>query len=527
MEGQYHIGLDIQHDAVGLPQNLGKNGAARRDTQGAAQHRSAAGIDQVLVHNLPVGIAQCFQGADLGTFLVDHPGHGGNADQRGDQNEKHRKYPGDARHNIGGAVQIVIANVAVPVQNGQIRRIHGVNLIPGIQQLFLGILQLLFRIRQLFFGVLLCLLVVLPAVLQFFLSFLPFSPANRNFLFRVFKFGFTGPHFLLALIDLRCRIGKLLLCCRLLAFQLRVCRLNRSVRVRDSNHLHGGFIVASSGFQLPGKPIEPGLGLGNLLLDRGFLFLRFGCIISLLQVCQFRARLLHLSGNCLIIPDECLGRAELLRRDICRKLGGLCVQLLFCRRELRFGLCLFLGKLLARDFNLSAGFLDLLSSVFDLFFAVNQLFAVFLQLLFSVFQLLFRIRQLLLRVRLSVFILLYAIQVFLIAIVVFLLGFLLNVQKTLLTQLFRLRLQPVRFRIQKVVIFIGVDSVASIQTQMDLRVIIVVQRRLRHEEIILQRTAANRGCAPVHIHVQGRRHIAHNGKGLLHHLFQGVGVVAV
>ena len=299
------------------------------------------------------------------------------------------------------------------------------------------------------------------------------------------------------------------------------------MRVRDSNHLHGGFIVASSGFQLPGKPIEPGLGLGNLLLDRGFLFLRFGCIISLLQVCQFRARLLHLPGNCLIIPDECLGRAELLRRDICRKLGGLCVQLLFCRRELRFGLRLFLGKLLARDFNLSAGFLDLLSSVFDLFFAVNQLFAVFLQLLFSVFQLLFRIRQLLLRVRLSVFILLYAIQVFLIAIVVFLLGFLLNVQKTLLTQLFRLRLQPVRFRIQKVVIFIGVDSVASIQPQMDLRVIIVVQRRLRHEEIILQRTAANRGCAPVHIHVQGRRHIAHNGKGLLHHLFQGVGVVAV
>ena len=137
----------------------------------------------------------------MGSFLIDHPGHGGNTHQRRDQNEKHRKYPGDTRDNIGRAVQIVITNVAVPVQNGQIRRIHGVNFIPGIQQLFLGVLQLLFRVSQFFFGILLCLLVVLPAFLQFIPALCPFAPAHRDFLFRVVQLGFIFPHFQLALIN--------------------------------------------------------------------------------------------------------------------------------------------------------------------------------------------------------------------------------------------------------------------------------------------------------------------------------------
>ena len=140
VEGQNHIGLDVQHDAVGLPENLGENGAASRNAQSTAQHCAAAGINQIFVHDLPVCIAQRFQGADLGSFFVDHPGHGGDADQRRNQDEEHREHPGNASHDIRGAVQIVVAHVAVSIQNHEIRLVHGINLIPGVQQLLLRVL---------------------------------------------------------------------------------------------------------------------------------------------------------------------------------------------------------------------------------------------------------------------------------------------------------------------------------------------------------------------------------------------------
>ena len=212
----------------------------------------------------------------MGTFLVDHPGHGGDAHQGRNQNEEHRKYPGDTRHNIRGAVQIVIAHVAVPVQNDQIRRIHRVNFIPGIQQLFLRVLQFRFGVCQFLFGILFRLLVFLPAILQFLFSLFPLAPANVNFLFRVVQLGLIGPHFLLALVDLRLCVRKLLLGGGLLAFQRGIAGLDCRHGIRNLKDLLGLRIGTAARTQLRVQSLVLQPQHVDLFLDaRLFLFRRF------------------------------------------------------------------------------------------------------------------------------------------------------------------------------------------------------------------------------------------------------------
>ena len=177
---QNHIRLYIQHDAIRAPDDPWKHGAARKNSQTAAQNRAAAGIEQVFAHDLPVGIAQRLQRADLRALFIDHPGHGGDADQRRDEQEEHRKHPGNSRNNIGVAVQVAVTHIAVPVQDDDLRLVHGIDFIPGILQLLSGILQLCLRLRQLPGRIQLGLFVVLPALGDLIPALAPFSPIHHE-----------------------------------------------------------------------------------------------------------------------------------------------------------------------------------------------------------------------------------------------------------------------------------------------------------------------------------------------------------
>ena len=155
IKAQQNIGGDHQDDFIRLPQHNGKHNAAQDDAHGAAQNSAAAGIQQVFGNNGPIAVAQGLQGADLGTLLLHHTGHGGDAHQRRHQQEEGREHPGHTGHNIGVTVQGAIAHIGVPVQHIHLRVGNVLDFVPGILELLLCLCQLRFGVREFLLGLLL------------------------------------------------------------------------------------------------------------------------------------------------------------------------------------------------------------------------------------------------------------------------------------------------------------------------------------------------------------------------------------
>ena len=343
-DGEHHIGLNVQHDTVGFPDDHGDDSIARADAQSAAKHRAAAGINQIFTHDLRVGIAQGFQGADLGALLVDHPGHGGDAHQGSDQQEEHGNDPGNACHDIRAAVQIVITYVAGSVQNDQVRFVQGIDLLPGIRQFFFRILQLRFCIRKLLGYLDLGFLVILPALSKFFLAFVQEAPADLQLVVSIVQINLTGIKLLPAGSDLGLGFSKLLFLC-----------FDGSIALIQSIHgIQGGLalgldLVPGSycllvwcqrgviGFDLGRKPVDLRLNgsfCGFVLRDRKLCLF---CGNLGLQFCIGSVQLLHWNGGGRLVHGALgLGNGSVclvISRFHCGVIG---IQLRFGSGQLRF-----------------------------------------------------------------------------------------------------------------------------------------------------------------------------------------------
>ena len=81
----------VVHDAVGIVNDGGEQLEAHGEPQPAAQYRRAQRVDKIFLLDLPVGIAQRFQRADLSALLLHHTGHGGQAHQCRHRQEEDRE----------------------------------------------------------------------------------------------------------------------------------------------------------------------------------------------------------------------------------------------------------------------------------------------------------------------------------------------------------------------------------------------------------------------------------------------------
>ena len=206
VDGENHMGLDVQHDFINRPQQNGEKGAADHQSQSAAQHSTAAGIDHVFADDGSIAVAQCLQGSDLGALLFNHPGHGGDTHQRGHQQEEHREYPGDTGHNIRAAVQRIVAYVGVSVHDEGLGALQIIDLLTGIRQLNFGIRQLLLGIGDLLLPFCLAVFVFHPTVVNLLLGvvqlfvvvidlgdlFLDFLLTGENLFFGGFQLSLIG-----------------------------------------------------------------------------------------------------------------------------------------------------------------------------------------------------------------------------------------------------------------------------------------------------------------------------------------------
>ena len=86
--GCRHAGVKVQRKGghaedhlVSIPDDEREHHKTDDHAHDAAQHAGAEGIEQILACDLCVGVAQCFQGAQLQTVLVHHAGHGSSGHQ--------------------------------------------------------------------------------------------------------------------------------------------------------------------------------------------------------------------------------------------------------------------------------------------------------------------------------------------------------------------------------------------------------------------------------------------------------------
>ena len=114
--------------------------------------RGGARVEEIFAHDGGAGVAERLQDAKLPALLLHHAGHGGDADERGDQEEEEREDLCHVLDDHGIAVQAGIAHVG-PAAEGEDRGLFQLaQLFPAIIQLRAGILQLPLCVCEFFIG---------------------------------------------------------------------------------------------------------------------------------------------------------------------------------------------------------------------------------------------------------------------------------------------------------------------------------------------------------------------------------------
>ena len=200
---------NIKHDLIGLPEDRGEHDTANHNAQTASNNGAGACVDQILADDCPVAVAQSFQRTDLGPLFVDHPGHGGDADQGCNQQEECREHPGNTLDNIGCAVQRTVADVGVAVQKEHIHILHLRNLQKSVIKLCFAPCQLSFRIGKFLFCLRFALFIFDPALGKLDFTLFQLFPAFLQLFFSLGYLGTAGGQLLLTVDDLLLRIRHL------------------------------------------------------------------------------------------------------------------------------------------------------------------------------------------------------------------------------------------------------------------------------------------------------------------------------
>ena len=199
------------HDAVSHPDHPGEQPGAN-SAAGRGSHRgSRSGIKQIFPHNGLIAIAQRLHHADLCSLLLHHTVHGGHADQSRYQEEEHRKYIGNSRHNIGITLIAGVPDISIPCKHIVVRLLDIGKLNPGIVNLCLCVRHLLLKFGP---GI----LIFLPCIRKLDPAFLQLSLSLGKLLLGILQIP-SGPGQLLpsvgkpgpALFQLLLCLGKLLL----------------------------------------------------------------------------------------------------------------------------------------------------------------------------------------------------------------------------------------------------------------------------------------------------------------------------
>ena len=496
VDGQQEIRLDIEHDFVCFPDNHGDHGTAQKQAKTAAEHGAAAGIDQIFAHDFSIGVTQGFQRSDLGTFFINHAGHGGDAHQGSHQQEKHRQNPGNTGHNVGTAVQIAVTNVAGSAEHNQIRAVHAVNFLTGIFQLQFGILQFCFCIGNFLFCFQFSFLVVSPAFRDFIPGLAPQAPVDPELVFGIVQTGGLLLEDFSVGADLlesaqkcsfrRLQLGQSAGSCGVIGVQRgqhvqlgRSCSMNCPGGLKLCLESGNQFRIRFCGRLCVGKLILNGCdgtgGCGNTLT---------GGIIGSLDFTAGHAGCAFHSGNTgLGFRDTGPDSSQI----------GLCLRL--------------------TGFQLGNGGINLLFSVFDLIAGVYQLLAVGFQFRFRVRQFLVGICKFFLGFGLFFFKFRQTIQIFLISVCIFRFRLFLDIQKPLQGEFLGICFQGIQCIFQIGMIGVGENVVFLFQGQMNFGIVICIKGTGGNIVEVLQRAAANGSGSPVHVQIEGTGNSSHHGKG--------------
>ena len=651
---------DVEHAAVGIPDNLGDKCTARQHTQAAAQNTAGTGVDQVLAHYGRRREAQCLQGTDLGALLSHHAAHSGDAHQGRDKQEEGRQDPGHALDDLGIAFQSCITHIGVTVQNVGLRGLQIVNFLPGICQFDGSVRQLCFRIGNGLLRLQLALFIFDPAVSQFCLTLFQLAAAIGQLLFAGIQGGPAVFDLLFAVFDLFFRLGEFLVRLGLALFPFGVAIIDGLLGIRQSLpglqqflplgsqlfpcdvefielgrifRVHGlqffqlGSVLSLHSLQLRqlgsvftngGIQLRNGLfdlsakahGLGGILLQcfqrlayisfqlrepcQNFLCLGGSLFVNhagLDQSVQLRLRPVDQAGedlqrgfqqgdhilsqgrrfhqahqslpcrlsqrgqqfqNLLQLVNAVgdLGQALLQLGDAVRNLGQILLQLtnaIFHLRQTIFKLdktiiqlckavfhfrcvgiqlrlavgklgvdfLLFFGQLLLAVGKFLLGLFQLLFAVGDLLFAVIQKFFVVSDLPLGIHELVVGISQFLLGVQLALFQLSKTVQILPVAVGVFRFGLVQKVPEPSVGDCLYLGLQPGGHVVHGAVVVLGIDREIAGDGHVDLGVIVRREALRRDVKIALDGTAAHCGGAAVLVHVEWRRHVAHDGISII------------
>ena len=170
--------LILIHDVIGKPDDIRQTDGSGEEAQQAAQQGGEPGIEQILGHDDRRGIAHGFEGADLGTLLVYHAGHGGDTDQGGHKYKEHRKHHRDAVHDGTVVLEGHIAWIGRAVQCKKLRLQRIFQLRLSVGQLLLRILQFLPCLSELAVSLVLAVVILHPASGQLLFRVLQLLPAG-------------------------------------------------------------------------------------------------------------------------------------------------------------------------------------------------------------------------------------------------------------------------------------------------------------------------------------------------------------
>ena len=117
LEGIGQLLGEVIQAGIGSPEHPGDEPGAEEKAKDAADQAGRAGIDDVFQADKPFVIAHGFPHAHLGTLLVHHTGHGGDADQGGHQEEEHREHHGNLLDDGGILLKGGVAHILAPGQD--------------------------------------------------------------------------------------------------------------------------------------------------------------------------------------------------------------------------------------------------------------------------------------------------------------------------------------------------------------------------------------------------------------------------
>ena len=193
----------VVHDAVGIVNDGGEQLEAHSEPQPAAQYRRAQRVDKIFLLDLPVGIAQRFQRADLSALLLHHTGHCGQAHQCRHRQEEYWENGRNVIDSCGVIAKFahtqcqLLAGIQVPLRRRELFQ-HFF----GIGQLQLAPVQLGLAVRYLLAGIGAFLLEFLFPVRQLDAGLGQLPLAAVQPLFGLFQLGFIGIQLFAAVLQL-------------------------------------------------------------------------------------------------------------------------------------------------------------------------------------------------------------------------------------------------------------------------------------------------------------------------------------